>query len=317
MRYNSSYITYTTICEPGFLYDKKTPEPVEIVVKPAKSLQRDDLLYKGLLEDLFQDFLCFMVPDAPRHFDFSRGFSFLNKELDQLFPPEGDEYKPKIIDKLVKVYSRKGTEEWVLVHLEVQDKYGKDFSARMFSYFARIYDKYQKPVTAFAILTEPIKKTRSNSFSLSYVGTTLNYTFNILKIANQNDQELEASDNPFAMALLIAKAALQGKRLSSGNKDAFLLEVKMKLAKQLLSKKMAKSKIDALLNFLTYYIRFANAENNSKFEQELNKITGRNTTMGIRELLVGFGNTGSSPLLVVTYFQTEIIFLKRSLVLVF
>ena|GEM_PF-5419048 len=37
---------------------------------------------------------------------------------------------------------------------------------------------------------------------------------------------------------------------------------------------------------LTYHIRFGDQENSKLFEQELNKITGRNTTMGIRELLL-------------------------------
>ena len=43
-------------------------------------------------------------------FDIKKGFQFLDKELEQLFPAEKLE-SPKFVDKLVKVFTRSGTEE--------------------------------------------------------------------------------------------------------------------------------------------------------------------------------------------------------------
>ncbi|MBB5436517.1 putative transposase/invertase (TIGR01784 family) [Pedobacter sp. AK017] len=40
------------------------------------------------------------------------------------------------------------------------------------------------------------------------------------------------------------------------------------------------------MNFLRYYVRFSEPGNNSIFEQELQKLTGRSNTMGIEELLL-------------------------------
>ncbi|ACU03965.1 hypothetical protein [Pedobacter heparinus] len=40
------------------------------------------------------------------------------------------------------------------------------------------------------------------------------------------------------------------------------------------------------MNFLRYYVRFSDPGNNSIFEQELQKLTGRSNTMGIEELLL-------------------------------
>ena len=94
-----------------------------------------DLLWKGIIEDVFRDFLTFMDPDAETTFDLDKGIHFLDKELDQVFPPEGDEYVPKVIDKLIKVYKRNGPEEWILIHIEVQTKYKQNFGHRMFTYF--------------------------------------------------------------------------------------------------------------------------------------------------------------------------------------
>jgi predicted transposase YdaD len=40
------------------------------------------------------------------------------------------------------------------------------------------------------------------------------------------------------------------------------------------------------MNFLRYYIRFENQDINTKFEQQVEILTERNTTMGIEELLL-------------------------------
>ena len=249
--------------------------------------RKDDILWKGILEDVFDDFLRFLNPNAETLLDLDRGFEFLDKELEQVFPPEGDEYSPKVIDKLVKVFTRIGKEEWVMVHVEVQEQYRQDFAQRMFTYFYRILDKYQKPITAYAIFTDSISKTRPNSFEIEFMGTSLSYKFNTYKIASQNNDELQASSNPFAMVVLTAKAALAGRDVKdSHQRDAFLLTVKLELAKQLLAKQIGKDKIRVLMNFLRYYVRFENPDINVKFEQEVEILTERSTTMGIEELLL-------------------------------
>jgi hypothetical protein len=43
-------------------------------------------LPEGLIEDLADDFLKFFFPNAEEVFDFNRKISFLDKELEQLFP---------------------------------------------------------------------------------------------------------------------------------------------------------------------------------------------------------------------------------------
>ena len=47
--------------------------------------QKDDYLWKGVLEDVFDDFLRFLYPDADSVFDLSRGITFLDKELEMNF----------------------------------------------------------------------------------------------------------------------------------------------------------------------------------------------------------------------------------------
>lgn len=154
-------------------------------------MQKNDYLWKGVLEDVFDDFLRFMHPEADTIFDFEKGISFLDKELEQLFPvEEEDDFSVKIVDKLAKVYTCGGIEEWVLIHCEVQAKYSPDFPKRMFTYFYRILDKYNKRISAYAILTENNLKVRPDRFELEFLDTKQVYCYKMYKIMQQSETEL-------------------------------------------------------------------------------------------------------------------------------
>ena len=103
-------------------------------------------------------------------------------------------------------------------------------------------------------------------YEREFLGTKVYYAYNTFKIIDQDDAELEASDNPFAMAVLTAKLALSGQRM----KDEQLFERAYDLAKRLLGKQIPKDRIRKLMAFLRYYVRFENQDLNHKFEQEMN-----------------------------------------------
>ena len=66
-------------------------------------MKRDDTLWKGILEDLFDDFLRFFYLNADDIFDMSRGFDFLDKEL--------EDNKRKLSDKDSDLKIKKDTLE--------------------------------------------------------------------------------------------------------------------------------------------------------------------------------------------------------------
>jgi len=188
----------------------------------------------------------------------------------------------KVVDKLAKLYTREGAEEWVLIHCEVQAKYNDDFPQRMYTYFYRIFDKFGKRISAYAILTEPTAKARAESYVSEFLGTKLEYHYNVYKVSQQNEAELLQSNNPFAMVVLTVRSVLQSKRLD----DAALMEIKLQLLRRFLTMSLPKEKIRALINFLKIYVRFENSENNIIFEQKYEQITGRKQTVGLEELIL-------------------------------
>lgn len=83
-----------------YLDDRKTSNILLLIIAQfhlhTPFMQRDDTLWKSILEDIFEDFLLFFYPDACSFFDFSKDFEYLDKELEQLFPPEDNYTKPAL-----------------------------------------------------------------------------------------------------------------------------------------------------------------------------------------------------------------------------
>jgi hypothetical protein len=65
-----------------------------------------DSPWKEILESYFPQFMAFFFPEAYRQIDWSRGFEFLDGELQQI--SRESETGKKITDKLVKVYLQNG-----------------------------------------------------------------------------------------------------------------------------------------------------------------------------------------------------------------
>jgi hypothetical protein len=238
-----------------------------------------DVLWKGIIEDLFADFLRFFYARADELFDMDRGFEFLDKEMGQLYPGQ-DIQDPKFVDKLVKVYKKDGTEEWILIHLEVQGYYDKLFARRMFTYFYRILDRFDKEVASIAIFSDNDKNYQPDRYEYNSLETSNIFQFKTYKIKGQDVAALENSDNPFAIVILTVLIALQKQEIRQED----LLDLSVELARRLVRKGFSRVKINNLLDFIKAYVCLDNKEIYPKFEEEFDKITAKVRTMGIREL---------------------------------
>jgi hypothetical protein len=173
-------------------------------------MQRDDILWKSILENTFDDFLRFFFENADELFDINKGFTFLDKELDDITPAENLR-APKFVDKLIKVYTR--SEDYVLFHVEVQGYRDRDFEQRMFTYISRLIDKYKRPIVAIAILTDKSKTFRPVAYQYDYEGiTSIVYQFTVYKVLDQKEEALLKDNNPFATLILMVLLALKHRR---------------------------------------------------------------------------------------------------------
>ena len=160
-----------------------------------------DSHWKEIIGEFFEDFTAFFMPDLHKDVDFTRPVEFLEQELLDAFKTK---YKGKrITDKLVKMYLKDGAEKWLLVHIEVQASFDKEFAERMFLYYTMIYTKYLiKDITAIAIFANDSIPKKDNKFEHKLYGTKISYEYNVYRIIDQKPEKLIKSKNPFAYAVL-------------------------------------------------------------------------------------------------------------------
>lgn len=176
----------------ALLFEKPVTYGVNVV--------NQDGLWKKVIGDLFEDFLLFFAPELHEIVNFSKEPDFLQQELFQeiLDKKKGTNYA----DQIVKVHLKDGSEKWILVHIEVEGSADDDFSKRMFRYFYRIFDKFEREIVAFAVMTGPSTGAKSQGFTYSYFGTTLDYAYNVRKVMDYDDKELMQSNRLFSKVVL-------------------------------------------------------------------------------------------------------------------
>lgn len=240
-----------------------------------------DTLWKGIIEDLFEDFCHYFFPDwAKEEADFSKNPEFLDKELDEIYPEKSNQ--KRFADKLVKIYTKNAGELWILIHIEVQGYQDINFAERMFTYFYRIRDRYQKQVMALVILTDENPNFLSNHYQYQYQQTKNSYEFQTFKLLNQTEEELNLPDNPFSIVMLTAKKALDKKNW----KDEKQLIWKKDLVLALKNANYAEQKIRRILNFIRFYVKFNEEANFKKLDKNIQETFKQRKNMGIEEAIL-------------------------------
>src|SRR5699024_10566127 len=83
---------------------------------------------------------------------------------------------------------------------------------RMFRYFYRIYDQFDRKVYAIALMTNDKESGYPNSFHYNFFGTMVHYTYPVYRFNDHTIEELEKSNNPFAIAVIAGKYAIKYKK---------------------------------------------------------------------------------------------------------
>jgi len=156
--------------------------------------------WKDVLEALFEPFLGFLFPGVHAEIDWSERPEFLDKELQRL--RRGG--RRRGVDKLARVVRRSGEPARVLVHVEVQSQREPGFERRMFVYNYRLFDRSEEPVVSLAVLADTSLSWRPESYSHELCGCGVRMWFPVAKLGDLEArwEELENSDNPFAMVVM-------------------------------------------------------------------------------------------------------------------
>jgi hypothetical protein len=162
--------------------------------------------WKEAIEWFLEPFFAMLFPPVSAAVDWSRGYEFLDKELQALHPDAAE--GRGTVDKLVRVWLRTGDEERVLIHVEVQSQAQAAFAERMYTYNHRLRDRYGRMPISVAVLGDDRPTWRPTEFVEACGGCSIRFRFLVAKLLEWSgrDDELAADANPFA---LLIRAHLQ------------------------------------------------------------------------------------------------------------
>ena len=161
-----------------------------------------DESWKEALSEYFDSFLDFFFSPIYQQIDWTKIPQALDKELQQITASADTE--KCIADKLYQVWLLDQQEIWILIHIEIQSQYDRDFSQRMYIYNYRAFDLYQKPVVSLAILGDERVNWRPNRYEFKFGGYELILKFPMVKLLDYESrwEDLVLSTNPFAMIVM-------------------------------------------------------------------------------------------------------------------
>jgi len=201
--------------------------------------------WKEVIEIYFKEFMLFFFPEIYARIDFSRGYDFLDKELQKVV--RDAKMKRRLVDKLVKVRLKNGQTSLLYIHIEVQGQKDQDFAKRVFIYYYRLFDNYGDNVISLAILGDDQEDWRPNSYAYEFSGFEVFFRFPIIKLLDYQWKELEKSKNPFSIVVRTHLKALETR--SNHQKRLYW---KKKLFKALYEAKFSKKDILELFRFLDW-----------------------------------------------------------------
>lgn len=176
----------------------------------AKRVLSDyDSPWKEALDVYFESFMELCFPHIHRDIDWQRGYESWDTELREII--RDAEIGNRVADKLVKVWLHNGEEIFVLIHVEIQTQYQKDFPRRMHVSNSRISDRYGREVISLAVLGDDDKNWRPTRFAYTRWGFISGTKYLMVKLLDFQPRwsELERSLNPFAVVIMAHLSTLE------------------------------------------------------------------------------------------------------------
>ncbi|WP_295393294.1 cytosolic protein [uncultured Thiodictyon sp.] len=222
----------------------------------STAVQRDDYdsPWKEVLDRWHRQFIEFFFPRAAADIEWSRGYEFLDKELQKV--TRRAVVGRRHVDKLIKVWRRSGDETWVLIHTEIQGNREGSFARRLYSYHSRLMDRYNRPVATLVVLADDYPEWRPDHYEHELWGCRALLEFPCVKLLDYRDRltELEVSENPFALVVLAQLAATATRRDPSAR-----LERKIGLTRRLYRRGLEREDILSLYAFIDWVLALPDA----------------------------------------------------------
>ena len=205
-----------------------------------------DRLFKELISTFFLEFIALFLPEVSAYID-GGVLEFLDKEI-FTDVTSGERHE---VDLVAKVRF-KGDPTFFLVHVENQAQPQPNFGKRMFTYFARLYEKHDLPIYPIVLFTYDYPRTlEPEIFTLRFPDRlVLDFRFRVIQLARLNWEEFARRENPVASALMA--------KMNVAPEDR--PRVRLACVRLLATLKLNKAKMQVILGFIDTYLRLSEEE---------------------------------------------------------
>jgi hypothetical protein len=201
--------------------------------------------WKLAVTRFFPLFMNLLFRGAYDQIDWKRGFVSLDKELEAVFP-KGKSGR-KHVDLLFKVWLNDGSQQWVLIHIEIQSQRVEDFEQVMYEYNYRVYDRYKRPVASFAVLADEHPSWRPSRFERNVLGCKQTLEFPTAKLLDFGDASLESQNNPVAILILAHRRAHETRERPGDRKLS-----KLKLVRSLFEGGLSREDVQEMFRIINW-----------------------------------------------------------------
>ena len=164
-----------------------------------------DGAWKLTLDRYLDRFLQLCFPTVHAGIDWSQKYAALDQELQEVV--RDAQTGKRRVDKLYRVVLLDGTEEWILVHVEVQGRPDRHLPERLYRYHCRITDCHQRRVVTLAVLADSSPGFRPGAYEVEALGCRVRFEYPTCKLLDFPDAQIEHDDNPAAIVIAAHRAA--------------------------------------------------------------------------------------------------------------
>ena len=240
-----------------------------------------DLIWKSAFRKYLREFYAFFFPKSYHRIDWSRGVTFLDKELHKLYV-ESDQQN-RVADVLVGLYLKNGKPVWVLLHIEIQGYTDKLFAFRFHQMRYRIEETFNINPLTLAIYTDDDPNFHPKQYQRSIFGSKTLTIFNTYKVMDNPPSTYKNSNNAVSLIMEVAYHATQAKKM----KDEDIIKLHLPIVRRLFAAGFPKDEIIFLKSFIEHYIKFDNQNNYLIFGENIREMitTDFKTTEDILAIL--------------------------------
>jgi len=213
-----------------------------------------DRLFKELIATFFVEFIQLFFPDIINYLEPNQ-ITFLDKEV-FTDVTEGEKYESDLVAQV----QFRGQSSFFLIHLEAQSSSQPEFNRRMFTYFARLHQKFALPVYPIVIFSyDRPQKEAIRQYKIEFPDLkVLEFNYQVVQLNRLNWRDFLNQDNPVAAALMA--------KMKIAPRDR--AKVKAQCLRLLVTLRLDAARMQLISGFVDTYLNL-NSSEEIEFQQEI------------------------------------------------